>query len=129
MNKHRFVWHDLNTKDLAGSQRFYGEIFNWKFGASDNGPYAHITAGTEMIGGMRQMSADEPYQTNWLAYIGVDDVVPLVNPEGFKEVVRVIGRVFVERGGPLFRRGDDLGGVVFAEFNFGEVADLVFLSF
>ncbi|MDB4953886.1 MAG: hypothetical protein JWO36_1455, partial [Myxococcales bacterium] len=23
MNKHRFVWHDLNTKDLEGSKKFY----------------------------------------------------------------------------------------------------------
>jgi predicted enzyme related to lactoylglutathione lyase len=78
MNKHRFVWHDLNTKDLEGSKRFYGEIFNWKFGASDNGPYVHINAGTEMIGGMRQMSADEPYPTNWMGYITVDDVAATV---------------------------------------------------
>lgn len=74
MNKHRFVWHDLNTKDLAASQRFYGEIFSWRFDASDNGPYVHITAGKEMIGGMRQMSANEPQPTSWLGYIVVDDV-------------------------------------------------------
>ena len=39
MNKHRFVWHDLNTKDLEGAKRFYGELFNWKFDESDDGPY------------------------------------------------------------------------------------------
>ena len=54
MNKHRFVWHDLNTKDVEGSKRFYGEIFNWKLGSSNNGPYLHISAGDEMIGGVRQ---------------------------------------------------------------------------
>jgi predicted enzyme related to lactoylglutathione lyase len=75
MNKHRFVWHDLNTKDLAGSKRFYGEIFNWKFEGDD---YLHIKAGDEMIGGMRQMGADEPYPTNWLGYIAVDDVAATV---------------------------------------------------
>lgn len=78
MNKHRFVWHDLNTKDLAGSQRFYGEIFHWKFDTSDNGPYVHITAGERMIGGMRQMDAHEPQPTSWLGYIGVDDVAATV---------------------------------------------------
>ena len=78
MNKHRFVWHDLNTKDIEGSKRFYGEIFNWTFGASDNGPYVHITAGSQMIGGMRQMGPQEPYPTNWLGYIGVDDVAATV---------------------------------------------------
>jgi predicted enzyme related to lactoylglutathione lyase len=78
MNKHRFVWHDLNTKDLDSSKRFYGEIFNWRFDASDNGPYVHITAGDEMIGGMRQMSASEPQPTSWLGYIVVDDVAATV---------------------------------------------------
>src|SRR5689334_1756849 len=79
MNKHRFVWHDLNTKDLEGSKKFYGETFNWKFGSSDNGPYLHITAGDQMIGGLRQMDANEPYPTNWMAYVAVDDVAATVN--------------------------------------------------
>lgn len=72
MNTHRFVWHDLNTKDLQGSQRFYGEIFNWTFKSDSD--YVHISAGSHMIGGMRQMGPQEPYPTNWLGYIAVDDV-------------------------------------------------------
>jgi uncharacterized protein len=78
MNKHRFVWHDLNTKDIEGSKRFYSEIFGWKLENSDNGPYHHIKAGDEMIGGMRQMGADEPQPTSWLGYIVVDDVAATV---------------------------------------------------
>lgn len=74
MNKHRFVWHDLNTKDLEGSKRFYGEVFNWKFDASANDPYSHITVGDQLIGGVRQMGPDEPYPTNWMGYIVVEDV-------------------------------------------------------
>ena len=90
MNKHRFVWHDLNTKDLAASQRFYGEIFNWRFDASDNGPYVHITAGKDMIGGMRQMSANEPQPPSWLGYIGVDDVAAAV-----QKITASGGKVFM----------------------------------
>lgn len=74
MNNHRFVWHDLNTKDIEGSKKFYGEIFNWKFDESKTGPYSHIMAGDQMIGGVRQMDAKEPYPTNWMGYILVDDV-------------------------------------------------------
>jgi hypothetical protein len=59
MNKHRFVWHDLSTKDLEASKRFY--------------------AGDEMIGGMRQMDAKEPQPTSWLGYIAVDDVPAAVD--------------------------------------------------
>lgn len=78
MTKHRFVWHDLSTKDLDGSKKFYGEVFNWKFDASGNGPYTHISAGDEMIGGMRQMDANEPQPTSWLGYVVVDDVAATV---------------------------------------------------
>jgi predicted enzyme related to lactoylglutathione lyase len=76
--KSRFVWHDLNTKDAEGAKRFYGELFQWTFDKSDNGPYVHIKAGSEMIGGIRQMDASEPQPTNWLGYVGVDDVAATV---------------------------------------------------
>lgn len=76
MTKHRFVWHDLNTKDLEGSKKFYGEIFNWKIEGTD---YLHISAGTQMIGGMRQMGPNEPMPTSWLSYITVDDVAACVS--------------------------------------------------
>src|SRR6266540_541717 len=78
MNKHRFVWHDLNTKDLGASQTFYGEVFNWTFDASGNGPYAHIKAGDDMIGGIRLMDANEPQPPSWLGYVAVDDVAATV---------------------------------------------------
>jgi predicted enzyme related to lactoylglutathione lyase len=76
--KSRFVWHDLNTKDVEGAKRFYGELFNWKFEKSDNGPYLHIQAGEHMIGGVRQMEASEKMPTAWLGYVGVDDVAATV---------------------------------------------------
>jgi predicted enzyme related to lactoylglutathione lyase len=79
MNKHRFVWHDLSTKDLEGSKKFYGELFNWKFDASANSPYTHITAGDEMIGGIRQMEAKEQQPPSWLGYVVVDDVAKTVS--------------------------------------------------
>ena len=78
MNKHRFVWHDLSTKDVEGAKRFYGEVFGWTFGGSANGPYTHIAVGDAMIGGMRQMDANEPQPPSWLGYVGVDDVAATV---------------------------------------------------
>jgi predicted enzyme related to lactoylglutathione lyase len=79
MNKHRFVWHDLNTRDVEGAKKFYGELFNWKFSADDHGPYVHISAGDRMIGGMRQQTPQEPGPPNWLGYVGVDDVAACVS--------------------------------------------------
>ena len=90
MNKHRFVWHDLNTKDIEGSKRFYGEVFSWRFDASDNGPYHHIQAGDQMIGGMRQMGADEHQPTSWLGYVVVDDVAATV-----AKITAASGKVYV----------------------------------
>jgi predicted enzyme related to lactoylglutathione lyase len=111
MNKHRFVWHDLNTKDVEGSKKFYGEIFNWKFGASDNGPYLHITAGDEMIGGVRQMGADEHQPTSWLGYVVVDDVAATV-----ASITGAGGRVYMpttkmENVGTFAVTADPTGGV------------------
>lgn len=78
MNKSRFVWHDLNLKDVDGAKRFYGETFNWRFESSDNGPYLHIKAGDEMIGGIRQTGPNEQAPPHWLGYIAVDDVAATV---------------------------------------------------
>src|SRR4051812_23842944 len=78
INNNRFVWHDLNVKDLEGAQRFYGELFNWQFEKSGGGPYLHIKAGSEMIGGVRQMGTDEQMPPSWLGYLAVDDVAATV---------------------------------------------------
>jgi predicted enzyme related to lactoylglutathione lyase len=78
MSKHRFVWHDLSTKDVSGAKSFYGEVFGWKFDASATEPYSHIQAGDEMIGGIRQLGADEHQPPSWLGYVVVDDVAATV---------------------------------------------------
>jgi uncharacterized protein len=76
VNKHRFVWHDLSTNDVEGAKRFYSEIFNWTFDGDPS--YWHIKAGDQMIGGMRQMAANEKQPPAWLGYIAVDDVAKCV---------------------------------------------------
>jgi len=88
-NQNRIVWHDLNTKDLEASKRFYGELFNWKFEKSD-GPYVHIKSGEEMIGGIRQMDANEHMPTSWLGYVAVDDVAATVDA-----ITKAGGKVFM----------------------------------
>ena len=76
-NQPRFVWHDLNTTDSTGAQSFYGELFNWTFERSE-GPYVHIKAGDQMIGGIRTTSANEHAPSAWLGYVSVDDVAATV---------------------------------------------------
>jgi uncharacterized protein len=110
MNQHRFVWHDLNTKDLDGAKRFYSEVFNWKFEKSD-GEYAHIQAGDQMIGGMRKMSANEQQPPSWLGYVQVDDVAATV-----AAIEKQHGRVYVkttvmDKVGTFAVTADPTGGV------------------
>lgn len=78
MNKHRFVWHDLNTKDVEKAKRFYGETCNWTFEKGKDSPYLHIKAGTEMIGGIREQGANEPGPSHWMGYLYTDDVAATV---------------------------------------------------
>jgi predicted enzyme related to lactoylglutathione lyase len=111
MNKHRFVWHDLNCKDVDGAQRFYGEIFNWKFEKGDSGPYLHIKAGEEMIGGVRQMGADEKSPPHWMGYVAVDDVAATVGG-----ITKAGGRVYMpttvmDKVGTFAVTADPTGGV------------------
>lgn len=75
MNQHRFVWHDLSTNDVEGAKRFYGEIFNWKVEGAD---YLHISAGDQMIGGIRALGPNEKQPPAWLGYVLVDDVAATV---------------------------------------------------
>jgi predicted enzyme related to lactoylglutathione lyase len=77
MNQHRFVWHDLNTRDLEGAKRFYGGVFRWSLDKGDD-QYVHISAGDTMIGGMRRMSANEHQPPAWLGYVIVEDVAGTV---------------------------------------------------
>jgi len=77
MNHNRFVWHDLNTTDVDAAMRFYGEVFNWKFDASQR-EYVHVSAGDKMIGGMRKLGANEHQPPAWLGYVLVDDVAATV---------------------------------------------------
>jgi hypothetical protein len=88
MNKPRFVWHDLNSKDASSAKRFYGELFNWKF-EGDNA-YLHIKNGEHMIGGIRTMDANERMPPSWLGYVGVDDVAATV-----ATMTKLGGKVFM----------------------------------
>jgi uncharacterized protein len=111
MNKSRFVWHDLNVKDVDGAKRFYGEIFQWRFDSSDNGPYLHIKAGEHMIGGVREMGADEHAPPHWLGYINVEDVAATV-----AKISEAGGQIYMptttmEKVGTFAVAADPSGGV------------------
>jgi predicted enzyme related to lactoylglutathione lyase len=77
MSATKFVWHDLMTSDVEAAKKFYGELLGWKFSGSKNGPYEHISAGDQMIGGMMKLPAPQ-IPPHWMGYVGVDDVDAIV---------------------------------------------------
>jgi predicted enzyme related to lactoylglutathione lyase len=111
MNKHRFVWHDLNTKDAEGAKRFYGELFNWKFEKGDKGPYLHIKAGNEMIGGVRQMEPNEKGPNAWLGYVACDDVAATVSSIGKHGGKVMMPTMTMDQVGTFAVVADPTGGV------------------
>lgn len=111
MNKHRFVWHDLNTNDVDRAKQFYGEMFNWTFETTGGSPYIHIKAGDTMIGGMRKLDAQEKSPPNWLGYIGVEDVAAAV-----EAITSAKGKIYMppmtmENVGTFAVAADPTGGV------------------
>jgi uncharacterized protein len=69
----KFVWFELNTKDIDRAARFYGELFGWKLtDASMNGHTYHmISNGEAPIGGFTALENGHPH---WISYLSVDDV-------------------------------------------------------
>jgi len=105
----RFVWHDLNVPDPDKGQRFYGELFKWKFDAGKGDGYVHIKAGDAMIGGVRKNQPGEP--PHWVGYVDVDDVAATVT-----EIEQAGGKIFMpttklENVGTLAACADPTGGV------------------
>lgn len=76
----RFIWYELITPDMAGAQRFYGDLVGWTSqdlppmpGAE---PYSLQNAGGVAVAGM--MNLGEPMRAegmppNWTGYVCVDD--------------------------------------------------------
>src|SRR3954452_830377 len=68
--------NQLNTSDPEAAQRFYGELFGWRFDSvgTEETPYWGIFGGDSMNGGMMPLPAGGPMPSHWLVYFGSDDV-------------------------------------------------------
>ncbi len=74
---HPFVHVELHTKDLPKAKQFYKSLFGWELQdmpmPGGGGTYSLIKVGEGTGGGM--MSCPDPNEpSNWLAYVGVDNV-------------------------------------------------------
>lgn len=67
-------WNELSTSDVAKARAFYGSVFGWTFGGSDD--YVEVHVDGRPVGGIMPRPAEIPEQVpdQWLAYFGVSDV-------------------------------------------------------
>ncbi|HYA68998.1 MAG TPA: VOC family protein, partial [Acidimicrobiales bacterium] len=67
-----FTWNELQTRDTAGAEAFYSEVFGWGAETSANGAMAYTEwkVGERSVAGMMDMPAEVPPETGayWLVY-------------------------------------------------------------
>lgn len=74
----KFIWQDLLSDDVAGSQRFYSELFGWKFQSLSllGAEYWLISLNGEPIGGMvnqRGLPAERDI-SQWVSVLSSADI-------------------------------------------------------
>jgi uncharacterized protein len=72
----RLSLNQLNTADPDSAQRFYIELFGWRFEAVAGGPspYWGIYRGDRLNAGMMELPAGFEGASHWLVYFGIDDI-------------------------------------------------------
>jgi uncharacterized protein len=91
--------NQLNTSEPETAERFYGELFGWRFeqvGDSET-PYWGIYRGDRVNGGMMPLPPGAPMPSHWLVYFGIDDL------DGSSETIG-------SRGGTLMVEPRDVPG-------------------
>lgn len=85
--------NQLNTTDPEAAQRFYTDLFGWRFVEMQGGPgpYTGIYRGERTNGGMMKMPPGQPAPPHWLVYFGIDDI-----DAAAEQITSSGGRVFVE---------------------------------
>jgi predicted enzyme related to lactoylglutathione lyase len=68
--------NQLNTSDPEAAERFYGELFGWRFDRvpDTETPYWGIFRGDRVNGGMMPLPPGAPMPSHWLVYFGIDDL-------------------------------------------------------
>ena len=65
-------WNELYTPDIAGSRKFYSDLFGWKLKVSDE--YTEIHVGERGTGGMMQIREEmKGMPPHWMPYFLVED--------------------------------------------------------
>jgi len=71
------VWNELNTHDVEGAKRFYGELFGWQFSADNPQKYLVALQDGEMAAGIFDLTTlenSESIPASWLTYFETEDI-------------------------------------------------------
>jgi predicted enzyme related to lactoylglutathione lyase len=76
--------NQLNTTDPDAAERFYGELFGWRFEqvSATETQYWGIYRGDRVNAGMMQLPPGAPAPSHWLVYFGIDDIDASVDKVG-----------------------------------------------
>jgi uncharacterized protein len=71
-------WNELETRDPARAQEFYGAVFGWGFEEPRSGPmedYKVLTLGDSPVGGIANIAGRVPDEIpdHWMTYFWVED--------------------------------------------------------
>ena len=109
--------NQLNTSDPEAAERFYGELFGWRFDSvgDTNNPYWGIFRGDSMNGGMMPLPAGAPMPSHWLVYFGSEDVDAAAGQIGSAGGTVFVAPMDVPPAGRILV-GQDPQGAIFALF-------------
>jgi predicted enzyme related to lactoylglutathione lyase len=76
-----WTWNQLQTRDPEGAEKFYGEVFGWRFDAMEDAPAPYWMvqidgqAWPEGAAGAMDITGAMPDEVpaHWLVYLGVED--------------------------------------------------------
>jgi predicted enzyme related to lactoylglutathione lyase len=108
--------NQLNTSDPEAAERFYGELFGWRFDkVSQEPPYWGIRRGDRLNGGMMPLPPGAPMPSHWLVYFGIDDLDSSAERIGSSGGTVMVGPQEVPAG--RFVVAQDPQGAFFALFD------------
>ena len=107
--------NQLNTSDPEAAERFYGDLFGWRFDkVSEEPAYWGIHRGDRLNGGMMPLPPGAPMPSHWLVYFGIDDLDAAVERIGSSGGTVMVGPQEVPAG--RFVVAQDPAGAFFALF-------------
>jgi len=89
----KFVWFEIETRDIQQAQSFYGEVFGWKTRTQGAGEtrYEMIEVAGTTIGGYRKLrTRSDPYWASFISVPDIDEAIVRVKGAGGRHIGEVL---------------------------------------